>query len=64
MLYENLVVVIDLSPFVLESHYHWELNPHAPKLNDTIYGKDNMTYRDLNPSPNAHFELLLDSIQT
>ncbi|ALI34527.1 hypothetical protein NMY3_00313 [Candidatus Nitrosocosmicus oleophilus] len=40
MLYENLVVVIDLSPFVLESHYHWELNPHAPKLNDILLSND------------------------
>ncbi len=23
---------------VIESLYHWELNPHAPKLNDILFG--------------------------
>ncbi len=28
----------------MEPVYHRELNPHAPKLNDTLEGKDTMTY--------------------
>ena len=30
---------------VVESYYHRELNPHAPKLNDTVYGNDSRSSR-------------------
>ena len=30
---------------VLEPHYPKELNPHAPKLTDTLCGTDNMIGR-------------------
>ena len=37
--------------FDMEPHYHRELNPHAPKLHDTICGNDIVLNRDLNHSP-------------
>ncbi|ALI34553.1 hypothetical protein NMY3_00339 [Candidatus Nitrosocosmicus oleophilus] len=43
---------------ILEPYYHWELNPHAPKLNDTVLSNDIMTPWYLNPSQNSPIELI------
>ncbi len=48
---------------MLEPYYCWELNPHVPKLNDTVYGNDAMTSRDLNFFLYTRVKLILDSIQ-
>ncbi len=37
---------IDRSMIFTEPHHHKELNPHAPKLYDTIYGNNNIVGLD------------------
>ena len=51
------------SIFEIELYFHKELNPHAPKLNNTLYDNDITSSRDFNLLPDIHVKFVLDSIQ-
>jgi hypothetical protein len=50
--------------FTIEPYYRQELNPHAPKLDDTLSSNDTIILRVLNPFPNACVKLILNHIQS